>query len=1236
MQLDFEEEEAVVSGDIEKGLGGPCDGAAEHWELQVDKIFINLIESYRIHHVLEPKQVKKVLQDPFFVTDDVKVYSESGYAVMVGEADVVKEKIAVLDKSVAVRKEQQVVEKQFKLIEEDFNREMSTFHPEVKINWSVNMVFLEGPEEQVQSGSTKLNELIMKIQEKKVNLPADLIAFMATSNAITKYQTQFQQSLRSPVYFEVGSELLLSSLSSDALNEAETTLLRDLNVSSVNLQGAAAKPPDLDQLKEILIKAKNEANCGEHRVDVSFVPGYSGTPSVKVQLVGYTEQVNKLKELLHDYQANQVSVQDVLSLQCPELVDCFDKILGIIGMKPTDVKLSATHFPNPCVLLSGPRFRVQETKQALMVTLASMTFDTLVLDGPGALQYFQGEGKESKELVESSCQVIIREKQGVSSPSVTTIQRSLSNISSITPRPRSRTNMVELNAYSDINLEIKICSLEDEQVNVLVVPTHDKNLSSTNIGKSLLKKGGDTVKSKFDTLVALSGPAPGDVLQVDASASLGCSKIFCIECLSWDRAGGMSVQALAKGLKTCLDLCADKGFSSVAIPIIGPGLLLKYPLSEAVQVLTESIRQFALSGHCKNVNSIHIIIKPGYPDSEKNYHEVYKHLSLIMNQGGRALFKSLTSDLDDINITVRGGAKLQLVFGDVTNETTDAVVNTTDFKNFHNEGVCKDILTVAGADVEAKLKKAKVNRGDIFVTQPGKFPCKKLLHVCGGKEASLVEELVCSIIEYCEKLGFASVAIPAICAGAAGLDPAVVAGAILRGINTATSSGPGCTLTAIRIVLIKTNIFLAFKEEATQMFPIFKRKESQVQLPQVQSWAPSPLIADQSILDISTASQQSVFLFLGQSKDDVDKAKEKLKNQYKLQCSNHIFKKEQLKSLTEDDIVDVQQLVESEGLYMTKDLSGNLTMNGMKDGVNKAIVLFNSLLHDNLRREVREKDEDDLHIRVMWCILGQNGNWERLPKTANYNLEKKDVAEGIADVQGVTWQVDLLHLKALTPGKTTFLKRLENLKDFTFPLYWDNMASDEAMKVVPLQPNSEEYRRVEEGFKRTANKTVMKIERLQNIHLRRAYEVQKKQISQKNKHEGGANEKFLYHGTTQDNCNSIMTTGFNRRFSGQNATSYGKGTYFAVDASYSCNPTYSRPAADGSQLMFVVRVLTGVYTLGHKRMRVPPPRDEQQPQFRYDSVVDRMDRPNMFVVFHDNQAYPDYLITFKPAWTPYL
>lgn len=63
------------------------------------------------------------------------------------------------------------------------------------------------------------------------------------------------------------------------------------------------------------------------------------------------------------------------------------------------------------------------------------------------------------------------------------------------------------------------------------------------------------------------------------------------------------------------------------------------------------------------------------------------------------------------------------------------------------------------------------------------------------------------------------------------------------------------------------------------------------------------------------------------------------------------------------------------------------------------------------------------------------------------------------------------------------------------------------------------------------------IERIQNVHLRQAYEVHKKELQNKN---GlfGAGEKVLYHGTTADACTSIQCNNFNRSFAGQNGNNY--------------------------------------------------------------------------------------------------
>ena len=45
-------------------------------------------------------------------------------------------------------------------------------------------------------------------------------------------------------------------------------------------------------------------------------------------------------------------------------------------------------------------------------------------------------------------------------------------------------------------------------------------------------------------------------------------------------------------------------------------------------------------------------------------------------------------------------------------------------------------------------------------------------------------------------------------------------------------------------------------------------------------------------------------------------------------------------------------------------------------------------------------------------------------------------------------------------------------------------------------------------------------------------------------------------------------------------------------------------------------------------MRVPPAQPGTDEMLPYDTTVDKMPQPDMYVAFHDAQAYPEYLITF--------
>ena len=64
--------------------------------------------------------------------------------------------------------------------------------------------------------------------------------------------------------------------------------------------------------------------------------------------------------------------------------------------------------------------------------------------------------------------------------------------------------------------------------------------------------------------------------------------------------------------------------------------------------------------------------------------------------------------------------------------------------------------------------------------------------------------------------------------------------------------------------------------------------------------------------------------------------------------------------------------------------------------------------------------------------------------------------------------------------------------------------------------------------------------------------------------------------------------------------------------------------------MYVAKVLVGKYTLGSPGMKAPPPRsDPKNPGLRFNSLVNDMKDPSIFVIFQDHQCYPEYLISFE-------
>eukprot|EP00759_Apiculatamorpha_spiralis_P043919 PhF_6_TR41066/c0_g1_i2/m.62209 len=120
---------------------------------------------------------------------------------------------------------------------------------------------------------------------------------------------------------------------------------------------------------------------------------------------------------------------------------------------------------------------------------------------------------------------------------------------------------------------------------------------------------------------------------------------------------------------------------------------------------------------------------------------------------------------------------IECVYGDLTKETTDAIVNAANSKMRHGNGLAKAIVKAAGPIINTQCeahiaKNGLVPTGACIVTAAGSLPCKHVIHAVGpifeNNEALAPNELkqtITSILHTAESNGMQSISVPAISSG---------------------------------------------------------------------------------------------------------------------------------------------------------------------------------------------------------------------------------------------------------------------------------------------------------------------------------------------------------------------------------------------------------------------------------------------------------------------------------------
>eukprot|EP01083_Nonionella_stella_P132913 404107_1 len=255
------------------------------------------------------------------------------------------------------------------------------------------------------------------------------------------------------------------------------------------------------------------------------------------------------------------------------------------------------------------------------------------------------------------------------------------------------------------------------------------------------------------------------------------------------------------------------------------------------------------------------------------------------------------------------------------------------------------------------------------------------------------------------------------------------------------------------------------------------------------------------------------------------------------------------------------------------------------------------------------------------------GMWYDFDDDTNHMICRADLNETIT-VKIANWTYTVMkttqRFGTQTNVQTLRKRRIRTVHDTIESELSKQLEQTHLTKQLILKPSDDLYQE-------TANKfygdiydlvSIIEIKRIQNTFVFQMYQALR--MAHKNIiGESNLNEVFLWHGTDRKAMKSICATGFLRDYG--SIMIYGKGVYFATSAQTSLE--YSPCDASGYRYMLLCRVLCGESCVGQEEYKVPPFKTNSLVQ--YESMVDTLHEPNIYVISKDYQVYPSFLITFK-------
>ncbi|XP_056389292.1 protein mono-ADP-ribosyltransferase PARP14-like [Hyla sarda] len=691
--------------------------------------------------------------------------------------------------------------------------------PELKMEYdpSTQNIHLTGLRDEVLQAKCEILSVKQQLESKSIPLDPHILQFLKfTDHKEVLCFLFIRHNINALIEMEDNGIKLTGYSKKDWMN-AKEQIDRELSCQVIPVEDKdLLQSPEWKNLKSHLHDSFNSETC---TVLIQEFPHKVKNNVVDVVVAGLSSNVQLGYQQLKDFVDNnaekevKVPVPSRLMLRFIEEVNqqTWQKINTKVKLMKNENSLS----------IFAPRLQAEEAAAQVLVLLSSLYCDSLRIDKPGARKFCKNyeEIHATTARTKFNC-VILLERDGEYKP----IHKA----------------EYEVKIQSGVTIAVYQDDLCRHNVDVIVNAANEDLKHCGGLALALLKAAGPILQDDCNHIIKKMGKVPTGESVITNAGNLPCKQVIHTVGPRWDPQTQVRCEKhLRRAITTSLDLAAENGHSSIAIPAVSSGIY-GFPLKQCAENILDGIENYMeKQGSSTSLKRIHIVdmnvqttqffselLRNRFGDKKSSGAPVASgHQGHISS--GRSEKPQVTVSREDVTVATPMGLIIKLVQKKIEDATTNVIVNSVGTDLVLTQGqVSKAIYKRAGVDLQQLVidenMGAQVSPGTVIPTDGCNLNCNKVLHVVTpqwdkgrGTSETVLRKIIQQCLTWTEQQGMTSLSIPALGTGNLGFPKVQVAALMFDAICQFSTRNKPQNLQEVEIVLhpSDTDTIQAFNNE---------------------------------------------------------------------------------------------------------------------------------------------------------------------------------------------------------------------------------------------------------------------------------------------------------------------------------------------------------------------------------------------------------------------------------------